>query len=81
MRNLGAILGWVVTTDEHLDSGTGSMKNEFLEEIWCVREKLAARFNHNLHRRVVYLQKQQARHGARLVRAPGVDLLSPLRSD
>ena len=47
------------------------MKNEFLEEIWRVREKLAARFDYDLHRMVVHLQKQQAKHGARLVRAPG----------
>ena len=47
------------------------MKNEFLEEIWRVREKLAARFDYDLHRMVVHLQKRQAKHGARLVRAPG----------
>ena len=52
-------------------SETGIMKNEFLEEIWRVREKLAARFDYDLHRMVVHLQKQQAKHGARLVRAPG----------
>ncbi len=47
------------------------MKNEFLEEIWRVRAKLAARFDYDLHRMVVHLQKQQAKHGARLVRVPG----------
>ena len=47
------------------------MKNEFLEEIWRVREKLAARFDYDLHRMVIHLQKEQAKHGARLVRAPG----------
>ncbi len=46
------------------------MKNEFLEEIWRVREKLAARFDYDLHRMVVHLQKEQARHGDRLVPAP-----------
>ena len=48
------------------------MKNEFLEGIWRVREKLAARFDYDLHRMVVHLQKQQAKHGARLVRAPSL---------
>jgi len=47
------------------------MKNEFLEEIWRVREKLAARFDYDLHSMVVHLHRQQAKHGARLVRAPG----------
>ena len=43
------------------------MKNDFLEEIWRVREKLAARFDYDLHRMVVHLQKEQAKHGGRLV--------------
>jgi hypothetical protein len=46
------------------------MKNDFLEEIWRVREKLAARFDYDLHRMVVHLQKAQAKHGDRLVRLP-----------
>lgn len=46
------------------------MKNEFLEEIWRVREKLAARFDFDLHRIVVHFQKTQTRHGDRLVHAP-----------
>ena len=52
-------------------SETGIMKNEFLEETWRVREKLAARFDYDLHRMVLHLQKAQTKHGARLVRAPG----------
>ena len=46
------------------------MKNDFLEEIWQMREKLAARFDYDLHRMVVHLQKAQAKHGGRLVPAP-----------
>jgi hypothetical protein len=46
------------------------MKNDFLEEIWQMREKLAARFDYDLHRMVVHLQKAQAKHGRRLVPAP-----------
>jgi hypothetical protein len=46
------------------------MKNDFLEDIWRVREKLAARFDYDLHRMVVHLQTEQAKHGGRLVRAP-----------
>ena len=46
------------------------MKNDVLEEIWRVREKLAARFDYDLHRMVVHLQKAQAKHGSRLVPAP-----------
>ena len=46
------------------------MKNDFLEEIWRVREKLAARVDHDLHRMVVHLQKAQAKHSGRLVLAP-----------
>jgi hypothetical protein len=46
------------------------MKNEYLEEIWRVREKLAARFNCDLHRIVEYLRKRQEKHADRLVRAP-----------
>jgi hypothetical protein len=47
-----------------------NMKNDLLEEIWRVREKLAARFDYDLHRMVVHLQKAQAKHGDRLVRLP-----------
>jgi hypothetical protein len=50
------------------------MKNEYLEEIWQVREKLAARYGYDLHRMVQHLRKAQAKHGDRLVRAPGVDV-------
>jgi hypothetical protein len=46
------------------------VKNDFLEEIWQVREKLAARFDYDLHRMVVHLQKAQTKHGGRLVLAP-----------
>jgi hypothetical protein len=46
------------------------MKNEFLEEIWRVRERMAARFDYDLHRMVVHLQRAQAKHGDRLVPAP-----------
>jgi len=46
------------------------MKNEFLEEIWRVREKLAARYDYDLHRMVVHLQEEQAKHGDRLVQPP-----------
>lgn len=46
------------------------MKNAFLEGIWRVREKLAARFDYDLHRMVVHLQREQAQHGDRLVSAP-----------
>jgi hypothetical protein len=46
------------------------MKNDFLEEIWRVREKLAARFDYDLHRMVAHLQEAQAKHGDRLVLAP-----------
>ena len=49
---------------------TDIMKNDFLEGIWRVRQKLAARFDYDLHRMVVHLQKEQARHGSRLVPAP-----------
>lgn len=48
------------------------MKNEFLEGIWRVREEMAARFDFDLHRMVVHLQKEQAKHGDRLVHAPEV---------
>ena len=47
------------------------MKIEYLEEIWQVKEKLAARQGYDLHRMVQHLQKSQAKHGKRLVRAPG----------
>ena len=46
------------------------MKNDFLEEIWRLREELAARFDYDLHRMVVHLQKAQAKHGGRLVPVP-----------
>jgi hypothetical protein len=46
------------------------MKNDFLEEIWRTREKLAARHDYDLHRMVVHLQTAQAKHGDRLVPAP-----------
>jgi hypothetical protein len=46
------------------------LKNEFLEDIWRVREELAARFDYDLHRMVVHLQKAQTKHGNRLVPAP-----------
>ena len=46
------------------------MKNAFLERIWRVREKLAARFDYDLHRMVVHLQQEQTQHGGRLVPAP-----------
>jgi hypothetical protein len=46
------------------------MKNDFLEEIWRVREKLAARYDYDLHRMVVHLRRAQAKHGPRLVSAP-----------
>jgi hypothetical protein len=46
------------------------MKNDFLEEIWRVREKQAARFDYDLHRMVVHLQKAQVKHGGLLVSAP-----------
>lgn len=46
------------------------MKNDFLEDIWRVREKLAARFDFDLHRMVLHLQKEQAKHGGCLVPAP-----------
>ena len=46
------------------------MKNDFLEEIWRVREKLAARFDYDLHRMVVHLQKAQSKHRGRIVPAP-----------
>jgi hypothetical protein len=47
------------------------MKIEYLEEIWKVKEKLAARHGYDLHRMVQHLQKEQAKHGNRLVRVPG----------
>ena len=50
------------------------MKNEYLEEIWRVREKLAARYGYNLHRMVQHLRRAQAKHGDRLVRAPAADV-------
>jgi hypothetical protein len=46
------------------------MKNDLLEEIWRVREKQAARFDYDLHRMVLHLQKAQAEHGDLLIRAP-----------
>jgi hypothetical protein len=46
------------------------MKNDFLKEIWRVREKLAARFDYDLHRMVVHLEKEQAKHGSSLVAVP-----------
>ncbi len=46
------------------------MKNEYLEEIWRVREKMAARFDYDLHRMVQHLRKGQEKHGDRLVLAP-----------
>jgi hypothetical protein len=46
------------------------MKNDFLEGIWRMRERLAARFDYDLHRMVVHLQEEQAKHGGRLVPAP-----------
>ena len=46
------------------------MKNDILEEIWRVREKQAARYDYDLHRMVVHLQKAQAKHRGRLVSAP-----------
>ncbi|MGD1085693.1 MAG: hypothetical protein ABSA47_13230 [Verrucomicrobiota bacterium] len=46
------------------------MRNDALEEIWRVREKLAGRFDYDLHRMVLHLQEAQAKHGHRLVLAP-----------
>jgi hypothetical protein len=46
------------------------MKNDFLEDIWRVREKLASRFDYDLHRMVAHLQKEQVKHGSRLVAVP-----------
>jgi hypothetical protein len=46
------------------------MKIEYLEEIWKVKETLAARHGYDIHRMVQHLQKAQAKHGKRLVRAP-----------
>jgi hypothetical protein len=46
------------------------LKNDFLEEIWLVREKQAARFDYDLHRIVVHLQRAQAKNEDRLVRLP-----------
>ncbi len=48
----------------------GNMQNDILEEIWRVRETLAGRFDYDLHRMFVHLQKAQAKHGGRLVLAP-----------
>jgi hypothetical protein len=49
---------------------TNVMKNDFLEDIWRVREKLASRFDYDLHRMVAHLQKEQVKHGRRLVAVP-----------
>jgi hypothetical protein len=46
------------------------MRNAFLERIWRVREKQAARFDYDLHKMVVHLQKEQAQHGGRLIPVP-----------
>jgi hypothetical protein len=46
------------------------MQNDLLEEIWRVREKLAARYDYDLRRMVIHLQKVQAEHGDQLVRRP-----------
>lgn len=46
------------------------LPNDSLGEIWQVREKLAARFDYDLHRMVVHLQRAQAKHGDRLVPVP-----------
>ncbi len=46
------------------------MKIEYLEEIWKVKEKLAARHGYDIHRMVQHLQKAQAKHGKRLMPAP-----------
>jgi hypothetical protein len=46
------------------------MKNEFLDGIWRLREKLAARYDYDLHRMVAHLKEAQAKHGDRLVPAP-----------
>jgi len=56
------------------------MKNDSLEEIWRVLEKLAARFDYDLHRMVVHLQKAQVKHGCRVVLAPKKTRLSPAKA-
>lgn len=43
------------------------MKTEYLQEIWLVKETLAARHGYDVHRMVQHLQKEQAKHGKKLV--------------
>jgi hypothetical protein len=45
---------------------TNILKNDFLEEIWGVREKKAARYDYGLRRMVFHLQETQVKHGTSL---------------
>ena len=56
------------------------MKYEYLEQIWLVREKFAARHGYDLHRMVQHLRQLQMKHGDRLVLAPVVNATPSPRS-
>jgi len=46
------------------------MKNDFLEEIWRVRDQIAAECGHDLKKLAAMLRCGEAKYGDRLVRLP-----------
>lgn len=46
------------------------MKQEYLEEIWRIREQMAARFDYDVDRLLDHLEREQTKLGNRLVAAP-----------
>ena len=46
------------------------MKNEILEEVWRVRDKISADCGHDLKKLGDMLRREEAQYGDRLVRLP-----------
>jgi hypothetical protein len=46
------------------------MKNDFLEEIWRVRDQIAAECGHDLKKLAAMPRRGEAKYGDRLVRLP-----------
>jgi hypothetical protein len=46
------------------------MKNEILEEVWRVRDKISAECGYDLKKLVARMRRLEAKHADRLVRLP-----------
>ena len=46
------------------------MKNEFLEEVWRVRDQISAECGHDLKKLAAMLRREEVKYGDRLVRLP-----------